>query len=100
MIKLEGKIAKVFDAQKKTDKFTKRLFWLEDVSERFPNMWKMELWNADCTLIDNYKIGDFVTAYIDVRGKKWSKSDGTEDVENTLKCWNFEKEGVILKKID
>jgi hypothetical protein len=49
-------------------------------------------------MIDNYEVNDFVTCYIDVKGKHWEKSD-KEGVINSLKCWNIEKDGQTFKKI-
>jgi hypothetical protein len=50
-------------------------------------------------MIDNYKEGDFIIAYIDLKGILWEEKDGKEQVKNTLKCWNIEKDGVTFKKI-
>ena len=49
-------------------------------------------------MIDSYDLGDYVTIYIDLKGKYWSK-DGKEGITNTLKCWNIEKDGVPFKEI-
>jgi hypothetical protein len=50
-------------------------------------------------MLDSYNEGDFITAYLDIKGKHWSKDDGKEGVMNTLKCWNIEKEGKTYKEI-
>ena len=50
-------------------------------------------------MIDSYNVGDFITAYIDIKGKHWEKN-GKEGVMNTLKCWNIEKEGKPYKEIN
>lgn len=97
MIKLSGKIKKIFNKET-FQSFEKRTFWLEDVSDKFPNTWQLELWKADIDMIDHYSEGDFVTVYIDIKGKYWSR-DGKEGVMNTLKCWNIEKEGKPFKEI-
>ncbi len=97
MIKLSGKIKKVFDKETFSN-FEKRTFWLEDVSDKFPNTWQLELWKTDVDMIDHYAVGDFVTVYLDIKGKFWSR-DGKEGVMNTLKCWNIEKEGKPFKEI-
>ena len=77
MIKISGTIEKIFETTKHLQKngefFEKRLFWLHDKSDKFPNIYQMELWISDCPLIDNYKVGDYVTTYIDLKGKKWEK---------------------------
>lgn len=101
MIKISGKIKRVFEAETfGTEKtFEKRNFWLEDISEKYPNTWQLELWQQDCPMIDSYNVGDFVTAYIDIKGKYWERN-GKEGVMNTLKCWNIEKEGKPYKEIN
>jgi len=68
MIKLSGKIKKVFNTET-FNTFEKRTFWLEDVSEKYPNTWQLELWTSDIDMIDHYSVGDFVTVYIDIKGK-------------------------------
>jgi hypothetical protein len=97
MIKISGTITKVFDTLTIKD-FQKRLFWLEDKSDKYPNVFQLELWKSDCSMIDSYDTGDFVTIYLDLKGKHWSK-DGKEGITNTLKCWNIEKDGVPFKEI-
>ena len=98
MIKLQGKIRRIFDSNV-FGNFEKRVMWLDEVSETYPNTWQLEFWNKDCVIPDSYKEGDFVTCYIDIKGKLFSKKDGEEGVGNTLKCWNIEKDGVSFKKL-
>jgi hypothetical protein len=97
MIKLSGKIKKVFSTETFSN-FEKRTFWLEEVSDKYPNTFQLELWKQDCTMIDNYELGDFITVYVDIKGKYWNKND-KEGVMNTIKCWNIEKEGKLFKQI-
>lgn len=98
MTKLQGKIKQVFETEIKNN-FTKRIFWIEEIGEKFANTFKLELWKDDCNMIDNYKVGDYVTVYIDIKGKLYEK-DGTSFVNNTLKCWNIEKDGKAFKEIN
>lgn len=97
MIKLTGTIRKVFPTQTYNN-FDKRIFWVDDISDKYPNTWQFELWKNDTTMIDHYNVGDFVTLYIDIKGKVWER-DGKEGVMNTLKCWNIEKDGIPFKEI-
>jgi hypothetical protein len=97
MLKLEGKIKKVFETKNYTN-FQKRMFWLDDCADKFRNVWCLELWKADCEMINNYKEGDWITAYVDIKGLIWEEN-GTEVAKNTLKCWNIEKDGQTFKKI-
>jgi hypothetical protein len=98
MIKISGTIKKIFPTEKLSGGFEKRLFWLKDNDELYPNVFQLELWKQDVTMIDGYNEGDELICYIDLKGKHWQR-DGREGVMNSLKCWNFEKDGKIHKKI-
>ena len=98
MIKVSGKIKKIFTTEVYGN-FEKRFIWLEEITDKYPNTWQLELWQNDCIMADSYKEEDFITAYLDIKGKYWSKDDGKEGVMNTLKCWNIEKEGKTFKEI-
>jgi hypothetical protein len=101
MNKLSGRITKIFDTIS-FGTFEKRKLWLEEVtnSERTPNTWELELWKGDCEMLNNYKEGDYVTCYVDIKGKVIPNGkDGKDWVANSLKVWNFEKDGVIAKKL-
>ena len=99
MIKIVGKIEKVFPKQTLSGGFEKRVFWLNDESDKFPNTFQLELWKADADMIDKYQLGDTVTCYIDLKGKVFTGKDGEERVTNTIKCWNIEKDGELSKKM-
>ena len=54
----------------------------------------------DTSMPDSYREGDYVTCYIDLKGKSFDKRDGSgEAVINTLKCWNIEKDGKTYKEL-
>ena len=103
MIKLSGKITQMnpmesFGTREKP--FKKVLFWLQEISDMYPNTWQLEFWQEDCTMASSYSVGDFVTCYVDIKGKTFEKRDGSgQAVINTLKCWNVEKEGKTYKEI-
>lgn len=103
MIKITGKIKKIFPTIQKPQSegfFFKRMFWLEEVAEKYANTWCLETWKMpDCDMLDSYKVGDYVTCYIDIKGQYWKKDD-KESVTNTLKCWNIEKEGKLFRKLN
>ena len=101
MVKLEGKIKNVFDTET-FNNFEKRKFWLEEVAAeaRFANTWELELWKNDTKMIDSYKVGDYITAYVDIKGRAYVKrSDNSDGVMNTIKCWNIEKDGKTFKEV-
>ena len=99
MITLQGKITKIFDTEKKTDKLTVRKFWVDDEKEKFGNVWELQTWNSDTAMLDTYKVGDYLTFYVDIRGRLWTRQDGSQNVQMDIKCWNIEKEGKLFKPI-
>lgn len=99
MIKISGKIKSIFESET-FGNFEKRVMWLEEVSDKYPSTWQLELWQTDCPMADSYNVGDYVTCYIDIKGKAYTnKTTGNEAVMNTLKCWNIEKDGKTYKEI-
>jgi len=98
MIKITGIIRKVNDAQT-FNTFTKRTFWIEDVSDKYPNTYELETWKNDCEMLDKCKVDDIITAYIDLKGKQYTGRDGVDRVINSFKCWNIEKDGILEKEI-
>jgi hypothetical protein len=99
MIKISGKVKQIFET-KVFGNFEKRTFWVEEVAEKYPNTWQLELWKDDCNMADSFSEGDYITCYIDIKGSAFQKKDGSgESVMNTLKCWNVEKDGKTFKAI-
>jgi hypothetical protein len=99
MNKLSGNVLKIFDTVQYGN-FEKRKVWLEEVtnSDRSPNVWELELWKGDCEMLDNYKEGDYITCYVDIKGKVINAKD-KDWVANSLKVWNIEKDGITAKKL-
>lgn len=97
MIKVSGKIKEIFPTET-FGTFEKRVVWLEEVAEKYANTYSLEIWGTDCPMADNYKVGDYVTAFVDLKGKFYEKN-GKEGVINSLKCWNFEKDGKSYKEV-
>lgn len=99
MTKLQGKIIQVFETKTYNNNFSKRLFWIKEVAEKYSNTFELQLWKDDCSMIDNYRVGDYITAYIDIKGDSFKRKDGGDAVINSLKCWNIEKDGKAFKEI-
>ena len=97
MIKVSGKIKEIFPTET-FGTFEKRVVWLEEVADKYANTYSLEIWGTDCPMVDSYKVGDYVTAFVDLKGKYYEKN-GKEGVINSLKCWNFEKDGKSYKEV-
>ncbi len=74
--------------------FTKREFVVkltgEGENERYPNYIAMELIKDKCALMDNYNIGDEITAHFNFSGRLWSGNGGPEKCFTSLQAWRIE----------
>ena len=91
-LKLEGKLIKIFDTNEISEKFKKREFVIE-TDEKYPQMVKFQLVQDSCKLIDEYKIGDVLNVYFNLRGRVWMNRDNVEVYFNTEQAWRIEKTG-------
>ena len=46
--------------------------------------------NNQCSLIDNFNVGDQITVTFDLRGRKWTNPQGQEVYFNTLSAWRID----------
>lgn len=98
MIKVTGRILKIFPIQIEKNDFTKRIFWLEE-NEKYKNILQVETWKNDTAILDNFREGEVGTFYIDLKGRMFMGRDGENKITNSLKCWNYEKDGKLYKEI-
>jgi hypothetical protein len=103
MIKLSGKVIEIFPIESygSSEKpFKKVIFWLQEISDIYPNTWQLEFWQDDCAMASAFNVNDFITCYIDIKGKMFEKRDGSgQGIITTIKCWNIEKDGKAYKEI-
>ena len=91
-LKLEGKLIKVFETNQISEKFKKREFVIE-TDEQYPQTVKFQLVQDSCKLIDNYKLGDMLNVYFNLRGRVWVNKNNEEVYFNTEQAWRIEKTG-------
>jgi hypothetical protein len=73
--------------------FTKREFVMklsgEDENPRYPNYVAMELIKDNCTMMDNYSVGDEVQAQFNLSGRLWSGNGQGEKCFTSLQAWRI-----------
>ena len=96
-LELIGKLHRKYDAQTVSEKFTKREFVVELADEingsTFYNYAAMQLINAKCAMLDQFKEGDMVKVSFNIKGKLWiDKKDGKEKERyfSNLDAWRIE----------
>lgn len=96
---VQGKIYRIFETQKVSEKFSKREFVVE-TQEQYPQKIKMEFVQDNCQKLNGFKQGDLVDVSINLRGREWVK-DGKEMFFNTLQAWRIQKlDGAQAEAVD
>lgn len=81
---IEGQIVKIYDTQKKSDKFQAREFVIK-TSENYPQFIKFQLTQDKCDLADSYNEGQQIKVHFDLRGREWNDKYFTN-----LNAWRLE----------
>jgi hypothetical protein len=86
----KGKLVKKGDIQKISDTFSKRDIWMEiDLESDYPQTIKIELVKDKMSLIDKFNVGDSIAIDVNVRGRRVTLKDQTEEVFNSLNGWRL-----------
>lgn len=93
-LEITGRLFEKFDTQQITPTFSKREFVLE-LSEQaangmtYTNYASFQLANNQCSLIDNFQLGDMLTVSFNIRGNKWER-DGQVRYITNLNAWRIQ----------
>lgn len=93
-LEITGRMFEKFDTQQITQTFSKREFVLE-ISEQaangmtYTNYASFQLANNQCSLVDNFQLGDMVTVSFNIRGNKWER-DGQVRYITNLNAWRIQ----------
>ena len=92
-MEITGELIEVFDTQEVTATFKKREFAIKTSGE-YPQEIGLEVTQDKVDLLDTFKVGDNVTASVNLRGRKWTNADGVNKYFNTIQAWRIVKNGV------
>ncbi len=82
---ITGILAKVYDTESKSEKFSTRDFVIT-TEETYPQFVKFQAVQERTGIIDGYKEGEKVKVYFDLRGREWQGKYFTN-----LNAWKVEK---------
>ncbi len=85
---VEGKLHKTFPAESKSETFRTREFVIETLQGSFSQFVKFQLVQEKCDMIDQFKEGQQVKVYFDLRGRQWQDKYFTN-----LQAWRVEAVG-------
>ncbi len=85
-----GKI-KVVNAENLVSEKYKKREVVVVTDEQYPQSIIVEFAQDKCDLLNNYKAGDSVKVYINLRGREWVNPEGISKYFNTIQGWRIEK---------
>lgn len=72
------------------DNFQKREFVVELYDNpKYPQFIEFQLVQENCGILDQFELNSKIKIDYDLRGRIWTKEDGTEKVFNTLQAWKI-----------
>jgi hypothetical protein len=84
-------VLKVKNAEQQvSEKFKKREFVLTENSSQYPQHVSFQLTQDKCSLLDNYKVGDTMKVFFNLRGREWTNPQGEVKYFNSLEAWKIE----------
>jgi hypothetical protein len=69
-LEIKGTVYSIGNTTRVTDKFSKRELVLKVTNNQFTNYAIMQCINTKCSLLDNIRVGQEVTAFFEVQGKE------------------------------
>lgn len=89
MYEIDGKIHVKGEVKQVTDSFAKRQLVINTEGD-YPNFNDMQLVQDKCELLDDFKVGDLVKVYFNLRGRAWESPSGETKYFNSLDVWKIE----------
>ena len=91
-MEITGTLKKVMNEQQVTEKFKKREFVIT-TKDKYPQDIILQLTQANCDIIDNFKVGDEVKAHFNLRGKEYTNKEGKVSYFTSIEAWKIEMDG-------
>jgi hypothetical protein len=93
MYTLTGTLKVKSDEQQVSEKFKKREFVIADNSSQYPQFISLQLTQDKCSAIDQYKVGEELKVFFNLRGREWTDNKGQVKYFNSLEAWKIEAAG-------
>ena len=87
---IEGTLYAKFDEERVSERFSKREFVLEIEDGNYPQYPKFQLTQDRCVLLDPYQKGDKIRLQFDIKGRPYTRQDGTTAYFTNLNVWRIE----------
>ena len=88
-MEVQGKVSAIMAEQVISEKFKKREFVIE-TGDTYPQSILVQLVQDKCYLADKLTIGGNVTAHVNLKGKKFTRQDGSDGYFNSIEVWKID----------
>tara|TARA_B100000700_G_scaffold286328_1_gene341107 strand:- start:40 stop:432 length:393 start_codon:yes stop_codon:yes gene_type:complete len=89
-MEIKGKIKKISDTIEISDRFRKREFVVEySNNPEYPQIIQFEMVQDRCEILDQFKEGQQVEIFFDLRGREWTSPQGDIKYFNKLQAWKI-----------
>ena len=89
-MEIKGKIKKILETVEISERFRKREFIIEySNNPEYPQSIQFEMIQDRCELLDQFKEGQQVEIFFDLRGREWTSPQGEIKYFNTLQAWKI-----------
>lgn len=95
--KMTGVVERIFDTETVNDKFRKRVFVINDMDEKYPQLISFQCIQDRVTILDTLGEGQEVEVAFNLRGREWTSPDGETKYFNTLEAWRVEATGAATE---
>jgi len=90
-MEIKAKLVEISETTQVTDSFKKREFIVEYAENpQYPQFLKFELIQENCSLLDDFKQGQEIEIYFNLKGRKWTDPKGVDKYFNTLQAWKLQ----------
>ena len=91
-MEIKGTIKVISEVQQISEKFRKVDIVLVDDSSKYPNYIPCQVTQDKCDLVTGLKVGDEITASINLRGREWiNPKDGIAKYFVSVEIWKLDK---------
>lgn len=93
MFKITGTVKSVGPTEQVTEKFTKRMFVIEEKSSMYPQTIEFQTKQDKTSILDGISEGEEVEISFNIQGREWTNPQGEVKIFNTLDAWRVETVG-------
>ena len=89
-MEIKGKIKKILETIEISDRFRKREFIIEySNNPEYPQVILFEMIQDRCEILDQFKEGQQVEIFFDLKGREWTSPQGEIRYFNKLQAWKI-----------